>query len=177
MQEEDEKKNGAELSAIELSVERLAQKTEQLLQQHRPQYVYNPPQFEGPRINEDQTVGTASLAYQGRKFNTIPICGICNKQGHSAAGCYSRENYFSGNCYNCGKRGHIAKKCRGRVQKRDLRDITCYSCGVKGHIGRNCNNEKQGDNLNPKGRAENRPTSHEKNGRKPPFVFNVNRYI
>ncbi|XP_077862938.1 uncharacterized protein LOC144345234 [Saccoglossus kowalevskii] len=118
MQEEEKKENSAELSAIELSGERLAQKTEQLLQQHRPQYVYNPPQFEGPRMNEGQTVDTASLAYQGRKFNTISICGICNKQGHSATGCYSREHYFSGNCYNCGKRGHIAKKCRGRAQKR-----------------------------------------------------------
>ncbi|XP_077866098.1 uncharacterized protein LOC144353392 [Saccoglossus kowalevskii] len=75
MQDEEKKKNGADLSAIELSVERLAQKTEQLLQQHLPQYVYNPPQFQGPRLEEGQ-IGTASLTYQvtsnKERFEAVP---------------------------------------------------------------------------------------------------------
>lgn len=59
-------------------------------------------------------------------------------------------------CYNCGKRGHLAKVCSSRkqvhaVQERDFvaktsqkqsRNVQCWSCGSLGHISRNCPNKR-----------------------------------
>ena len=37
-------------------------------------------------------------------------------------------------CYNCGKKGHIARKCRAPKETK----ITCYNCGQKGHTAKLC---------------------------------------
>ena len=58
-------------------------------------------------------------------------------------------------CYNCKRKGHIAKNCRQRgnsYNRNTQNDIECFNCRKKGHIARNCKSQRNGNNSGYRGR-------------------------
>lgn len=48
-------------------------------------------------------------------------------------------------CFECGKRGHVARECRLKQAGGGPIEQRCYNCGSIGHIARECPNRNPGD--------------------------------
>ncbi|XP_064456939.1 uncharacterized protein LOC135367578 [Ornithodoros turicata] len=82
-------------------------------------------------------------AYEGKETRTRGLCFLCNRLGHKAAYCRSRQR--NGICYSCGKEGHRARNCPEEMPAvsqsscvivRRVEDKSCTEMDVKdGHVG------------------------------------------
>jgi hypothetical protein len=89
-----------------------------------------------------------------------------NNSGNNSNNSYNNNNNQPrnrGNCYSCGKAGHMARDCRSKNQqnnnnnnrnnnsnnnnnRRDLRNVECYNCNRKGHVSKDCRAPPAGNN-------------------------------
>ena len=66
-------------------------------------------------------------------------------------------------CYECGKKGHIAKDCYSKTTESNKSSVTCYKCGKKGHYARKC----KSDSSNSQNGSESTTTSNRNNSKLP----------
>ena len=70
-------------------------------------------------------------------LNLISSGNYSNNWGAAGMGSLQRPMVNNRKCYNCNKPGHIASQCRSRNQNNGTNNA-CYLCGQIGHFKRDC---------------------------------------
>ncbi|GJU57425.1 putative reverse transcriptase domain-containing protein [Tanacetum coccineum] len=90
---------------------------------------------------------TTAPAKQGRYAGNKPLCNRCRKH---------HFGYCKVVCNNCGRTGHMARDCKGKVVATGANarpTVTCYECGEKGHTRNYCPKKKDPQGEEARGRA------------------------
>ncbi|GJX19244.1 putative reverse transcriptase domain-containing protein [Tanacetum coccineum] len=90
---------------------------------------------------------TTAPAEQGGYAGNKPLCNCCRKHYFG---------YCKVVCNNCGKVGHMARDCKGKVIATGANarpTVTCYDCREKGHTRNYCPKRKDPQGQEARGRA------------------------
>ncbi|GJV74001.1 putative reverse transcriptase domain-containing protein [Tanacetum coccineum] len=90
---------------------------------------------------------TTAPAEPGGYAGNKPLCNRCRKH---------HFGYCKVVCNNCGKTGHMARDCKGKVVATGVNarsTVTCYDCEEKGHTRNYCPKRKDPQGEEARGRA------------------------
>ena len=91
-------------------------------------------QMEAWEVADEKKHGTSQV----RMAETEQIRLIKDLQGQ-IEGWEKNRQEKKWKCFNCGKEGHIARRCpQKRAAEGNRGEVTCYSCGKRGHMSRQC---------------------------------------
>ena len=79
------------------------------------------------RLGRKRGIGEVDGTNPGTNY-PIKKCGICGRNNHKTTDCLANKT-----CDHCHLKGHIQSKCRARVNK-------CKLCNVTGHFPKRCPN-------------------------------------
>nr|GFD43461.1 hypothetical protein [Tanacetum cinerariifolium] len=96
--------------------------------------------------NRRQNNARALTTAQNTRANQTGVAPKCNRYGK----CHFHQ--CPPRCENCGKIGHKAKDCRGKIVAPSATvqpNIICYSCGERGHKSSECpkKSDQRGGNV------------------------------
>ena len=101
----------------------------------RPRHTQYRPQFNPRRFNSNNN-------YNPRTFNQRYRNNPRNGQGRpmNQISMTKPANGETRNCFNCGKKGHLAKTCRApkKQEQQTTNAIVCFKCGKPGHKSPEC---------------------------------------